>query len=110
MIEVNSRKKGGVYTFSCVGTAADPYGACASILCIALDLQIHALVSRGAAKVQRSATAATGAYFVEASAAGGDGVNDLRVQEVMETVMSGFTWLTAHYPEHVKVNAEVEQA
>lgn len=110
MIEVNYKKKGGVYRFSCVGAAEDPYGACASILVIALDSRLRMLVTDGVVEIRRHAASERGAYFAEFAATGDNGDReDIIAQAVVDTVMHGFTYLTAQYPEHVKVNAEVEQ-
>jgi uncharacterized protein YsxB (DUF464 family) len=109
MIEVNYKKKGGVYTFSCTGVAEDPYGACASILVIALDSRLRMLVTDGAVEIRRHAVSERGAYFTEFSATGYNGDQEDKIaQAVVDTIMHGFTYMTAHYPEYVKVNAEVE--
>lgn len=110
MIEVNYKKKGGVYTFSVMGGAEDPYGACASILALALDIRIRALVEVHVIEIKRQATAAQHAYFVEFAPVGGDEKNAVAAHEMINTIMTGFTWLAVKYPEHVKLNAEVEQA
>ena len=111
MIEVNYKKKCGVYTFSVMGFAEDPYGACASILVIALDSRLRMLVTDGVVELRRHAASEHGAYFAEFAATGYNGDQEDKIaQAVVDTVMHGFTYLTAHYPEHVKLNAEVEQA